>query len=243
MWRRWQRCSLSLVVVSRQISYKIAKDGGVPVEPIGAMVDSPDEEPGYTSMLWTLNESDINEIADIEGKVVCFVDKASTSGYLYPSAGILEAGLDPASDITEVLAGGHDASLVAVASGQCDAGFAFDQMINTVHDAGQIDKNDFRMVWESEMIMGSPIAMNTETVPAEAQEILRTLLIEKGNVEAMAADGHCDSADNCPLPEDSWGFKAVTDADYDGVRAVCDLTQAEACGPHWDPGRPQCGAA
>ncbi|NLT31730.1 MAG: phosphate/phosphite/phosphonate ABC transporter substrate-binding protein [Propionibacterium sp.] len=210
-------------------SYKIAKDGGINIEPIGAMVDGPDEEPGYTSMLWTKNDSDIQTIEDLKGKNVCFVDKASTSGYLYPSAGLLDAGLDPATDVNEVLAGGHDASLLAVDSGQCDAGFAFDTMIDTMAESGQINKDDFRMVWESEQIMGSPLAMNLDTIDEETAEILRTTLVEKGNVDAMVEAGICEDAETCKLPEDSWGFKDVEDSDYDGVRKVCELTQAEAC--------------
>ncbi|MGJ3507459.1 phosphate/phosphite/phosphonate ABC transporter substrate-binding protein [Enemella sp. A6] len=210
-------------------SYKIAKDGGINIEPIGAMVDGEDEEPGYTSMLWVKKDSDIQKIEDLKGKTVCFVDKASTSGYLYPSAGLLEAGLDPAKDVKEVMAGGHDASLLAVNSGQCDAGFAFDAMIDKVAESGQINKDEFRMVWESEQIMGSPLAMNNDTIDEETQEVLRSVLIEKGNVDAMTEAGVCESPESCKLPEDSWGFKKVTDADYDGVRKVCELTKAEAC--------------
>lgn len=210
-------------------SYKIAKDSGVPIEPVGAMIDGPDEEPGYTSMLWAKKDSGIDKIEDLKGKKVCFVEPASTSGYLYPSSGLLEVGLDPQKDITPVMAGSHDGSLLTLNQGGCDAGFAFDSMMDQLNEAGSIKKDEYTMVWESPVIMGSPIAMNIETIDKETQEKVKTTLNEKINKTALVEAGVCPSEDDCKLPEDSWGFKEVTDKDYDGIRKVCEVTKAEAC--------------
>ncbi|MDO5498216.1 MAG: phosphate/phosphite/phosphonate ABC transporter substrate-binding protein [Propionibacteriaceae bacterium] len=211
-------------------SYKIAKDGGVPVEPLGSLVDAPDEEPGYLSLLWTKADNDeINEIGDVRDKRVCFVDKASTSGYLYPSAGLLAEDIDPESDVTPVMAGGHDASLLGVKNDQCDAGFAYDTMIDTMTNSGQITDGELKQVWESETIMGSPIAMNTETLSAETQQQLRDL-VPKANKPAMVEAGICTDEASCHLAEESgWGMVKVEDSQYDGIRRVCELTNAEAC--------------
>lgn len=211
-------------------SYKIAKDSGVPIEPIASLVDAPDEEPGYKSHAWASADSDIASLADFNGKKICFVDPTSTSGYLYPSAGLLEAGIDPEEDIEPIMAGGHDASAIAIDSGQCDAGFAYDEIPSMLVESGQLEEGALESIWESEMIMGSPLAMNTESLDAETQDAIRTALTEKANVEYLVESGICEDEGSCVLPEDStWGFVPVTDEDYDGVRRVCETTEAEAC--------------
>ncbi|WP_425307756.1 phosphate/phosphite/phosphonate ABC transporter substrate-binding protein [Ammonicoccus fulvus] len=211
-------------------SYKIAKDGGVPVEPLASLVDAPDEKPGYFSIGWV--KSDNTEITSIEamkGKKICFVDKASTSGYLYPSAGLLGANINPETDITPVMAGGHDASLLSIKSGQCDAGFAYEEMQTQMVAKGQLADGEVKEIWRSEQIMGSPFAMNTETLDSDTQDKLRAM-VEKANKPDLVAAGICTDEASCNLPEEKeWGMVKVTDADYDGVRKVCDLTKAEAC--------------
>ncbi|GAA2181055.1 phosphate/phosphite/phosphonate ABC transporter substrate-binding protein [Brooklawnia cerclae] len=209
-------------------SYKIAKDSGATIEPVGSMVSKEGAEPGYSSYLWTKSGSGITTIDDVKGKTVCFVDKASTSGYLYPSAGLLEVGIDPEADITPVMAGSHDGSLLTLSQGGCDAAFAYDTMMSTLSDKGSLNEADYTKIWESEMIMGSPVAINTETLSADQQEKISAAILDT-NVDSMVEQGYCTDADSCQLPEDKWGFAKVTDADYDGIRKVCDLTKSEAC--------------
>ncbi|GAB94112.1 phosphonate transport system substrate-binding protein [Kineosphaera limosa] len=211
------------------LSYVMAHDGGVPVEPIGALIDAKDEKPGYTSTAWVPAASEIADLKGFAGKKVCFVDKASTSGYLYPSAGLEADGIDPETGVTPVMAGGHDASLLATKSGQCDAGFAYDTMAAELVKKGQLKEGELKQVWTSEVIPGSPIAMNTTTIPADMQAKIKAAIVEKGNKDALVAAGDCSDAASCPLPEDSWGFAAATDADYASVRTVCDLTKSPAC--------------
>ena len=210
-------------------SYKIAADSGVPIEPVASLIGAPGEKPGYKSHAWAPAGSDIEGLEDFKGKTICFVDPASTSGYLYPSAGLLEAGIDPQTDIKPVMAGGHDASVISINSGQCEAGFALDEMPDILTESGQLKEGDVKSVWESEMIMGSPLAMNTESLDAETQDAIRTALTEKANVDYLVKAGLCEDAESCVLPDSKWGYVAVTDKDYDGVRKVCETTEAEAC--------------
>ncbi|GAB3300747.1 phosphate/phosphite/phosphonate ABC transporter substrate-binding protein [Epidermidibacterium keratini] len=212
-------------------SYITAKDSDVAIEPVAAVVDSPDEEPGYKSYGIVPADSDITDISGFKDKNVCFVDPTSTSGYLYPTAGLEDAGIDPESDITPVMAGGHDASALAVASGQCDAGFAFDAMVEeTLIKSGQLSEGQLKVVWESEIIPGSPVAISTDTMTQETQDKIKAAFTEKINVDALVQDGVCTDAASCVLPEESkWGYTAVDDQLYDGVRKVCEITKAEAC--------------
>ncbi len=210
-------------------SYVIAKDSGVPIEAIASMAKTADTAPGYTSTAWVPADSEITDLAGFKGKNICFVDKASTSGFLFPSAGLIEAGLDPETDVTQVLAGAHDASILSVAGGQCDGGFAQESMVPDLIEKGQLQEGQLKKVWNSSTIPGSPVAMNTETLDVETQDKVRVAIQEHGNVDYLVESGICSDAGTCAMPEKKGYFVKVDDAFYDPIRAVCDSTKADAC--------------
>lgn len=211
-------------------SYVIAKDGGVPVDAVVAPVHEEGAKPAYTSLCYIAEGSDITSLADLAGKKVAFVDKASTSGFLVPLEGLMSEGLELDTDLEVVLAGGHDASLLALASGEVDAAFAHDTMLKTLTESGQVPEGALVPLWESEPIPEDPIALNTSTLDAETVETIRTALQGKANKPALVEEGICASEDDCALPEEiEWGYVAVTDADYDAIRQICTTTQADAC--------------
>ncbi|MGA9277489.1 phosphate/phosphite/phosphonate ABC transporter substrate-binding protein [Ilumatobacter sp.] len=212
-------------------SYVIAKNAGADIEPVGALVDAPDEEPGYQSYgIAKADNDEINELADFEGRSVCFVDPGSTSGFLYPSAGLLAEGIDPESGVSAVFAGGHDASVISVDNGDCEAGFAFDAMVdNVLIESGDIAEGDIKTVWESEVIAGSPIAVNMALPSSLVTEINR-IVLEESNTDRLIERGICADVETCGLTdENAWGWVAVDDTFYDGVREVCVQTQAAQC--------------
>jgi len=213
-------------------SYVLAKQNGADIDVVGALAESADDDPpGYQSYGITRGDNAaVSSIGDFAGKTTCFVDPGSTSGYLYPTAGLIEAGIDPTTGVTPVFAGGHDASALSVVNGDCEVGFAYDTMVSEELIAdGQIAEGDLKVVWESEVIAQGPMAVSLELPETLVAEIKR-LVVEEANVDAFVASGRCASADGCTVTDDgSWGWIPVDDAFYDGVRAVCDATQAEAC--------------
>lgn len=212
-------------------SYKIAKDSGVPIGPLAAGITKKGDTPGYHSTAWTRPDTGIRDLAGTKGKKVCFVDPASTSGNLVPSAGLLAVGIDPTKDLTQVFAGAHDASMISTSTGQCDAGFSQDSMMPSLIEKGQLKEAQLVQIWTSEVIPGSPLAMNTSTLDASTQETLKAVFQDKANVEYMTANGICSDG-SCTMPGDAtWGYAAVTDSTYDPIRKVCDATKASACNP------------
>ncbi|GAA3080037.1 phosphate/phosphite/phosphonate ABC transporter substrate-binding protein [Pseudonocardia yunnanensis] len=211
-------------------SYVLAKNQDAGITPVAAQVDNKGDEPGYQSYGITVNDSPITDLAGFAGQTVCFVDPNSTSGYLYPTAGLIEAGVDPATGVTPVFAGGHDASALAVASGQCAAGFAYDSIVDTqLIESGQLKPGQLRTVWKSETIAGSPVAVASDVDPQLRQKIADAFT-QKANVDYLTANGFCASADTCEVGEEGgWGYVTVDDAFYNGVRRVCDVTKAESC--------------
>lgn len=235
-------------------SYVIATNNGADVSVAGVMTDGPDIEPGYRSYAITQPGSGIESIEDFAGKNICFVDPGSTSGFLFPSEGLLSVGLDPSetsTDINPTFAGGHDASALTVASGDCDAGFAYDSMvtqqliesgdlkgvIDTAEDGAETRNEadaELEIIWKSQTISGAPMAISNQ-LPASFVEAFQEVITTKVNLDWALANGFCTGTaedNNCSFAdeEDTWGFVAKDDAFYDGIRQVCEITQASKCG-------------
>jgi len=218
-------------------AYVVAKVNGAKITPLGAVIGEQGEQPGYQSYGLTRSDvADINGLKDFAGKKVCFVDPGSTSGFLYPTAGLIEEGVitsgseaDVSAAMSPVFAGGHDASALSIANGDCDAGFAFDTMVDqTMIEKGDLQPGQLKTVWKSEMIAGSVFAAN-DSLGTEAIDKLKALFTEKVNVESLEAEGFC-KGDECRITDErAWGVVPATDADYDGVRHVCDVTGSEKC--------------
>ncbi|WP_166969025.1 phosphate/phosphite/phosphonate ABC transporter substrate-binding protein [Brevibacterium atlanticum] len=211
-------------------AYVIAKDSGVNIEPAASPTNDADKAPAYTSLAYVKKGSDIKDLSDLKGKKVCFVDAASTSGYLVPMKGLQDEGIDMDTDLEAIMSGGHDASLLSLNSGDCDAAFAHDAMLKTLEKSGQIDKGSLTSIWESDPITEDPIAVNKDSLDADTAAKVTTALREKANVFAMVKDGICSSKDDCVLPEEiTYGYKEVSDSDFDSIRDICDATKADAC--------------
>lgn len=218
-------------------AYVVAKVNGAKITPLGAVIGEQGEEPGYQSYGLTRSDvTDINGLKDFAGKKICFVDPGSTSGFLYPTAGLIEEGViksgseaDVSAAMSPVFAGGHDSSALSIANGDCDAGFAFDTMVDqTMIEKGDLQPGQLKTVWKSEMIAGSVFAAN-DSLGAEAIDKLTSIFTEKANVESLQAAGFCEG-DACRITDErAWGVVPATDADYDGVRHVCDVTGSEKC--------------
>lgn len=218
--------------IGSPFSYVRAAAAGAEVEPLGGRIEEEGDEPGYVSYALVRPGSDIRELADAEGRTVCYVDQGSTSGFLYPSAGMLDAGLDPEEDVDAIFAGSHDAAVLALLDETCDMAFAYDSMVEVLMPGrGELEEGDYEVIWESPLIPASPIYMNTGTLSGEVQDNLRRVFREDRliNVDNLVTAGYCDSLEDCTLPEDSYEYAPVDDSTYEGIREVCDITQAAAC--------------
>ncbi|MGE2836084.1 phosphate/phosphite/phosphonate ABC transporter substrate-binding protein [Mycobacterium sp. SMC-4] len=211
-------------------SYAVAADSGVGISLVGVPADSVDESPSYQSYAITKPDSGITSLSDMAGKTVCFVDPTSTSGYLFPSAGLLEAGINPETGVTPVFAGGHDASALSVLNGTCDAGFAYDTMVdNKLPESGQLQPGALNVIWKSEDIPKSPTVVSTK-LPREMQDRIAEVFQKDINRPALVELGLCATEEECALPEDvAYGYIPVEDSTYDGIRQVCAITKSKSC--------------
>jgi phosphonate transport system substrate-binding protein len=131
------------------------------VTPVEAFVIAETKKAGrtlYHSQIITLKTSGIKTIEDLKGRNFAFVDPASTSGYVFPLAGLLKTGIKPKRDFKNVIfTGAHDANAVAVANGKVDAATIADRIFNAAVAKSHIKADDVHVVWRSQPIPESPM--------------------------------------------------------------------------------------
>lgn len=199
-------------------TYVTAANNGAKITPVSSIVTEEGQEPGYYSQAIVPVGSDIASIADMKGKKICFVDPSSTSGYLFPSYNLIEAGIDVESDITPVFAGKHDVSVQKVGEGvECEAGFAEDS---------EVEKSDKVKVIAETMVPGAPIVVS-DALPDDVQQQITTLLGEVTIDQII--DSGVESADSEGFRSVFHETKPVDDAYYDLIRDICAETNATQC--------------
>ncbi len=111
----------------------------------------------YRSVIIVPADSDIETVEDLEGKDFAFGSVSSTSGSLYPSIMLNQAGIDYRTDLGEVVyTGGHDTTAQAVANGRVAAGGLEDRILYGLQEDGIIGKDKVRVIEESDPIEGYP---------------------------------------------------------------------------------------
>ncbi|MBB5803426.1 phosphonate transport system substrate-binding protein [Saccharothrix ecbatanensis] len=210
------------------LSYLQAKDRGARIAVVGAQVKEKGDQPAYRAYGIVPAGSPVKSLADARGLRTCFVDKGSTSGYLYPAAALMALGINPATDVQAKFAGTHEAAALAVANGHCDIGFAFDAMVDRhLIERGQITADDLVRVWQSEPIPGAPIVVS-DHLPQDLRDRIATAITDKGNADYLRTNGFCRA--ECPLGDaGSYGYAQVSDDFYDEIHQLCQVVGPEAC--------------
>jgi phosphonate transport system substrate-binding protein len=161
-------------------------------------------------------DTGITTIADLKGKVMCWVDPNSTSGYIIPRIFLAANGVDPDKDFAKTVeAGSHNNVITAVYNGDCDAGASY-------VDARSSIEADFPDVNEKVLVLATTTDIPNDGVdfakdfPADMREKIVAALLEiAGTDEGKAALNTLYSIE---------GLQAVDDTFYDAFRA--DLSKA-----------------
>jgi phosphonate transport system substrate-binding protein len=211
-------------------SYYIAVNQGVKLENIGIDITAPNTNGGYYS--WGVVNPKltptITSVKDFKGKKVCFSDPSSTSGYLYPTYGLLQAGINPSTGVTPVFSGSDTATAVAVAKGECQVGYT-----NSINEPDavaqhQLNPKDVKIVWRSPEIPGSPDAVSM-SLPASLRSALKTLFDTEANSTYLAKHGYCKTEAACTLIMGQWGYASPAGWSTKPIKKVCTLTKSPAC--------------
>ena len=175
-----------------------------------ALLETDKQGATYRSVIIARKDHGVRSLKDLGGKTFAFVDPSSTSGHLFPKAGLIKAGYNPDAYFSRVIfSGGHDASAIAVQNGKVDAAAIADALLEPAYARGMLKPEDVAVVWTSDPIPGAPVAYRRD-LPADLKARIRASFAQVQN-----------------LP---WGPKITIkrwvptdDAAYDGVRETAKL--------------------
>jgi len=170
----------------------------------------------YNGQIVVGADSGIESLEDLEGKVMCWVDPNSTSGYIIPRIMLAANGVDPDSAFSQTIeAGSHNNVITQVYNGDCDAGATF-------VDARTSVEEDLPDVNEKVVVLATTSDIPNDSVSfiADFPEDLREQIVTALLAIAASEEGH--AALNTLYNIDS--LQASEDSFYDAFRA--DLSRA-----------------
>jgi phosphonate transport system substrate-binding protein len=171
----------------------------------------------YSGQVITRADSGITSIADLAGKTFCRPDPTSTSGWIIPSIAMQAEGIDPATDLAEVVdANGHDGVVIAVYNGDCDAGSTFVDARSNVEEQFPDVMDVVVVIAESAPIPNDNISFHPDVDQATVDAIVAVFLDLASTDDGLAVLNSVYSWD---------GMEVVDDTFYDGFRQ-----QLEAAG-------------
>ena len=171
----------------------------------------------YQGQVITRAGSGIESVADLAGKTFCRPDPTSTSGWIIPSITMQAEGLDPEADLAEIIdAGGHDAVVIAVYNGDCEAGATF-------VDARTNVEEDFPDVMDQIVVIAESVPIPNDTIsfhPSVSEDVRDQI------VEVFLGLTETEEGLEILNTVYSWSGMQLTDDEfYDGFRQ-----QLEAAG-------------
>lgn len=120
----------------------------------------------YHSLVVAHKDSGIKAVPDLKGRTFAFVDPSSTSGHLFPKAGLIQAGFNPEKDFGRVIfSGSHDSNAVAVQNKRIDAVAIADRILDAAIAKGLAKREDLVVVWKSQPIPESPTVWRKDLDP------------------------------------------------------------------------------
>lgn len=148
-----------------------------------ATLRAEDGSTGYFAVAYARASDPGSRLEDFRGKNLCLVDVNSTSGYNVPLFAMNKAGINPEQFFGKVTtAGSHENAVLAVQQGTCDVAFNWwnsdtDSNLSRMANKGMVRAQDFKTVFRSERIPGSPVAY-LASLPADLKTAIRTAFFE-----------------------------------------------------------------
>jgi phosphonate transport system substrate-binding protein len=170
----------------------------------------------YTGQFNVRADSGIGSLDDLKGKVMCWVDPNSTSGYIIPRIELMANGIDPDNDFSQTIeTGSHNNSVTAVYNGDCDVGVSY-------ADARSSIEEDFPDVKDVVVVLATTTDIPNDSVSfaKDLDPEIRTQIVD-ALLEVSASDEGVEALNNLYSID---ALVAADDSFYDEFRA--DLSQA-----------------
>jgi len=154
-----------------------------------------DGMPGYKGIIIARKDSGITTMDQAKGHTFAFTDPNSTSGFLVPNVLFArDLKVKPEEYFSEVrFSGSHGASMLAVKNGGVEVAATNDIDLDRMIEKGSVSKDDFTVLWTSELIPGAPMAARAD-LPSSLKAAFAWALImvnsDKQILEKLAMGGY-----------------------------------------------------
>jgi phosphonate transport system substrate-binding protein len=191
-------------------SYSTAYMTGVKTEPFVTTRNN-DGSVGYYSVIYVKSESPYRDIHDLKGKTIGYADPNSTSGYNAPRFFLQKIGIDADGFFGKsIIAGTHENAIIALDKGTVDCAANWwnadnDSNLTRMVAKGMAKKDDFRVIFKSGLLAGSPYA-RLSTLPDDLKAAIAKAFMEAPAKDKAAFDRLSDGKDK--------EFVPVTHQDY-----------------------------
>ncbi|GEP57038.1 phosphonate ABC transporter substrate-binding protein [Reyranella soli] len=151
-------------------SYARAIVTGVAVEPFATTVNN-DGTIGYYSVFYVKADSPYKTIDDLKGKNLGLVDPNSTSGNNVPRFALNKMKVNPETFFSKVTyTGSHENAVIALQQGTVDVAANWwnsdtDSNLTRMANKNLAKKDDFRVIYKSDLIPNSPFAYLSNLPP------------------------------------------------------------------------------
>ena len=156
--------------------------------------------PGYFGVIIVKRGSGIKDVAAAKGHTFAFTDPNSTSGFLVPNVLFArDLKVKPEEYFKEVrFSGSHGASILAVKNGGVEVAATNNIDLDRMIEKGSVSKDDFDVLWTSELIPGSPMAARAD-LPASLKAAFAGALLkfnsDKAGLKKLAIGGYAFADD------------------------------------------------
>ena len=194
-------------------SYATAYMTGVKTEPFVAARNNVGTV-GYYSVIYVRADSPYKDIQDLKGKTIGFVDPNSTSGYNAPRYFLHKIGINSDTFFSKsVITGSHENGVIALDKGVVDCAADWwnseaDSNLTRMATKGMVRKEDFRIIFKSGLLAGSPAAYLSD-LPADLKQAIAKAFLEAPVKDRAAFARLSDGKDK--------EFVPVTHKDYENT--------------------------
>lgn len=169
--------------------------------------------PNYRSVIAVAAGGPIKSVGQLQGKTIALSDIGSTSGHLGPTKLLMEAGLDPQSDV-KIMMLGDDGSLENFKQGKVDAwgGSAVDYQYFLETEGAS--ENDFPIIAKTDLLPSDVIIVSNKLDSQLVQEYKNLMINSQDKLIAALAQSESTKK------YQSSKLVVANDADYDLIRDV-----------------------
>ncbi len=158
------------------------------VQPI-ARPEWPDGTSTYHGYIFVRKDSGISSVAEMKGKSIAFVERATTAGFIFPLAYFKENGVDDIDTYFReyYFAGSHDSVVHEVYNGKADIGSAKNTIYNLVLDNDPNIKKELVIIARSPVVPSNGLGLRSDLDPAIKRKLQDALLGMDQNPEGKKA--------------------------------------------------------